>query len=85
MDELLDAPYESGNVIFLALTGWEQQDYIDDVLTEHFDIECEYQVVDDEAKIYRIFFPPTCRTELESAISEINAHHVKHGKIYQTI
>jgi hypothetical protein len=40
----------------ILLNDYEHLDYIDDVLTEHVDILCDFQIVDDDNQKYALCF-----------------------------
>ena len=70
----------------LILDGWEHIDYIEDVLCEHFNVEYEYKIVDDESNQYVLYFGLQVNNDtLVNAIKAINTYHKETGDIYATI
>ena len=70
----------------LILDSWEHIDYIEDVLCEHFDVEYEYKISDEENNRYVLFFGLKVNSDaLETAINAINTYHKEIGDIYATI
>ena len=75
---------EHGTIVMLI--DYEHIDYIEDVLAEHFDLECEYKIINDEKNEYILCFAKKATTEqVEKALSEINSYHTKNNIIYETI
>ena len=70
----------------VKLIDYEHTDYIEDVLAEHFDIEYEYKISNEEENEYILCFGEKASTEqVEKATKLINSYHSKNGKLYETI
>ncbi len=70
----------------LDLDDWDHRDYIEDVLAEHFDIEYEYVVEDEQSGKNTLYFSEnTDLKALEKAILEINRHHSSTTELYDVI
>jgi hypothetical protein len=70
----------------VVLVDWHHLDYIEDVLTEKFDLEYEFKIVDDETSRYVLHFENRATLgEVEAAINAINRYHANHRKLYETI
>ena len=60
----------------IKLLDYEHIDYIDDVLIEKFDVDCEFRVMDDENQKYILYFGSKFSfDEVSSVVSQINAYH----------
>ncbi len=72
--------------VCVNLINWEHCDYIEDVLTEQFDLEYEFKITDDDEKRYILFFVDKATSaEVEKVISTVNEHHQQTGELYETI
>lgn len=70
----------------VTLKNWEQTDYIEDVFAEHFGLDYEFKVSDDDEKRYALFFAEKASfDEVEKAVKAINEFHRSTGKVYETI
>ena len=65
---------------------WEHMDYIDDVCAEHFDLDYDFKIDDDEEKRYIIYFNEKATLpEVQRVINKINEFHRESKVIYETI
>lgn len=70
----------------IKLIDYEHIDYIDDVLIEQFDVDCEFRVMDDENKRYILYFGSKLSfDEIATVISKINAYHKMEQNLYETV
>jgi hypothetical protein len=70
----------------IKLLNWEHCDYIEDVFAEHFDLEYEFKIADDDEQRYILFFAgKATSSEVEKVVSSINEHHQQTCKLYETI
>jgi hypothetical protein len=70
----------------LVLDNWEHIDYIEDVLCEHFGVEYEYKIIDEENNQYVLYFGVKANGDvLVESINSINTYHKETGGIYATI
>ena len=70
----------------IKLIDYEHCDYIDDVLTEHFDIEYDYKIINDDTKAYILCFTNKITSEkVKKAVSTINNYHSSNKELYETI
>ena len=75
---------EHGAIV--KLIDYEHTDYIEDVLVEHFDLEYEYKIIDNENNEYILCFAKKATTkQVEKAITTINNYHTKYNTLYETI
>jgi len=55
-------------------------------LAEHFDIEYEYKIINEEDNEYILCFAKKATTgQVEKATKSINSYHSKNCKLYETI
>ncbi|MFC4701727.1 hypothetical protein ACFO4O_16345 [Glaciecola siphonariae] len=67
----------------IELIDYEHFDYIDDVITEIFDIEYSFCVMDEsEGKFIMYFKDDVTKCLLVDAVSKINRHHKFEKKEY---
>lgn len=70
---------ENGRVT-IDIDDWELFDFIDDYLTEQFDIAFNYMkecVKDDGSKVYRMYFEPNFTLEqIDKAINNIDNQEI---------
>ncbi len=70
----------------IKFIDWEHMDYIDDVCTEHFDLDYDFKIDDDEEERYIIYFNEKATlAEVQRVINQINEFHLKSEVIYETI
>ena len=69
--------------LYIELTDYEHFDYIDDVLTEVFNIEYSFRTQEnDEAPCFVYFEEKSLKLDVEKAIDEINEYHKLNKKEY---
>ncbi len=72
--------------VIIKLINYEHTDYIEDILTEYFDIEYEYKIINDEENEYILCFAKKATAkQVEEAIKKINNYHNANCKLYETI
>lgn len=82
----LELKTESENGPALELDDWDHRDYIEDVLAEHFDLDYQYVVEEEESGRYILYFCESVKTSvLESAIEAINNHHASSAELYKVV
>ena len=72
----------STSAVLIELIDYEHRDYIEDVISEKFDIETT-TINEDLIGRYILCFPKTLSfKKIESVVSEINRYHLENGKEY---
>ena len=70
----------------IYLINWEHADYIEDVLAEHFDLEYQFKISDEDENKYVLYFADKASfKDVEKAARTINEFHLSKGKLYETI
>jgi len=70
----------------IKLIDEEHIDYIEDVLTERFDIEYKFKTMDEEKKEYILYFEDNCNLDtVKVALKTINEDHSLNQELYETI
>ena len=70
----------------IRLINDEHTDYIEDVLAEHFDMDYEFKVVNEDTKDFIIYFNDKAKLkDVKKAVNTINAFHKQNSELYETI
>jgi hypothetical protein len=69
--------------LYIELVDYEHFDYIDDVLTEIFDIDYSFRTQEnDQAPCYIYFEDKSPQVDIAKAVEAINKFHTLNGKEY---
>ncbi len=70
----------------IEFIDWDHMDYIEDVCAEHFDLDYDFKIDDDENKKHIIYFNDKATfNEVQNVINKINQFHLESPVIYETI
>ena len=70
--------------LYIELSDYEHFDYIDDVLTEVFDIEYSFRVQEnDQAACYIYFEDKSPQQKIVKVVEAINEYHASNGREYR--